>query len=264
MLMRVAILSAVAVAASACTTGFDRPDGATDTRTDPDTTTDAAETTGPRCGYGMVDCDADHVCETPEGTCSFDTGAIGTCVEIPDPCDGTPDPECGCDGVTYQNPCHRRQARQDLAHRGECEVPRCGPSLPGCPGETFCEYPAAMCVHIGAMDGECVAPPTGCTGTDPQCGCDGATYADPCERLEAGMALDHPGACGTSCTRDEDCGPSWFCDMKDCDPGTTFCVPVPEDCPDIDLPVCSCDGVDFMNDCFRRHNHASFHHLGPC
>lgn len=265
-----------AAAMLACTTSFRKDDDArtdapVDTPVDPtgDTPVDAPADTpvdSPSgCGPGLPDCPPGHLCETPEGVCNTDEGAVGTCVRIPTGgCEEIWAPECGCDGLTHDNSCFRRQSGADLLHVGECDTGGCGPGLPDCPTGHMCEVPPHMCVHLGEMTGECVPIAHGCTDDAPECGCDGTTYANRCDRMDAHMALDHPGPCGGPCATDGDCGDGAFCDMIGCDGSMLICVPVPDTCPDIDLPVCSCDGRNFANDCLRRRGHASFGYLGHC
>jgi hypothetical protein len=108
----------------------------------------------------------------------------------------------------------------DMATTG----PACGQRAGGtCPPNAFCEL-ASLC---GAADsgGSCVVIPGDCTGANskqPECGCDGVTYSNQCERRKSGISLSHAGACKTTKNACEVAG--GYCDPGDfvkptCKPG---------------------------------------------
>ncbi len=57
---------------------------------------------------------------------------------------------------------------------------------------------------------------------------------------------------GKSCTVNDDCGPSSFCERTACGDATGVCQVRPTFCDNALLPTCACDGVTFWNDCLRR------------
>jgi hypothetical protein len=68
-----------------------------------------------------------------------------------------------------------------------------------CPPNAFCE----MTSQCGAADsgGRCVVLPGDCSGANskqPECGCDGMTYPNQCERRKSGVSMLHAGACKTT------------------------------------------------------------------
>jgi Kazal-type serine protease inhibitor domain len=78
------------------------------------------------------------------------------------------------------------------AHVGEkCQIPgdSCGPAL-------WCEPPTDTCFLFNAT-GHCVRVPKGCPSqiVRPVCGCNGQTYGNDCQRLQAKEAKKHNGKC---------------------------------------------------------------------
>ena len=226
-------------------------------------------------GCAASECKPNAYCEPPPGVCGS-TPEVGTCAEVPQACPESFDPVCGCDGVTYDNDCFRRQGRTGLSHPGPCQSECTDAAGDGCPGGTFCDGLPGRC--DAPPDGTCVPIPTGCPdNVDPVCGCDGATYSNDCDRRAAGVRLDHRGACITACGFDPTvpevgtvCPDGSFCERPPglCDlvpaPIPGHCVPKPEACPEIFAPVCGCDGVTYGNDCERRAAGVDKQHDGEC
>lgn len=107
-----------------------------------------------------ADCLGGQYCSKPQ--CG---AAVGVCRQKPLSCDGNHAPECGCDGVTYFNPCLRRAAGVSFADVGLCENPRrCDTSLP-CAAGQFCARLAFMPQECGMnIAGTCwVLPDVQCT-----------------------------------------------------------------------------------------------------
>jgi hypothetical protein len=118
--------------------------------------------------------------------------------------------------------------------------------------------------------GVCVPRPAECPAIwAPVCGCDGVTYGSDCQRLQAGMELDHEGECATA----DVCGGSagfrcpdgLACDWSGCAPGAAgTCVTLPMPCPETWTPVCGCDGGTYANECRLLAANAGFDHDGVC
>ncbi len=140
-----------------------------------------------------------------------------------------------------------------------------------CPSEEisqprFCEKEPGECDLLG----ECRPRPLRCSRVfSPVCGCNDRTYDNECLAHKEGINVDYFGPCGDliACKSDSDCpdpeeddwkiepepalrAPLAFCQKADgdCD-GEGFCVFTPPSCPDIDLPVCGCDGTTYQNRC---------------
>lgn len=178
------------------------------------------------------------------------------------PPDGGPDPDVGPDAFPEAD-----TAPDAPADLPDDAVRVCGP-FPGgeCAEGEVCDVRSCS----EEASGVCVARPEGCPAVeDPVCGCDGATYANDCERLRAGAALDHAGACGsgTLCggIAGFRCPPGEVCDIHGCWPDASgTCVPSPGVCDTRFDPVCGCDGATYGNDCERLAAGAALDHEGAC
>jgi len=153
----------------------------------------APDAASPYCSTGS-DCGPTAYCHI-EGACIATGAKMGECKPRPDACDQVADPVCGCDGATYSNACMAHAAGVNVARKGACEG-ICGKAfyLPACKPTEVCDYQSC-----GAATGKCVPKPSpkDCLAMSGPvvCGCDNKTYATDCERLLAGVALSHTGAC---------------------------------------------------------------------
>lgn len=62
---------------------------------------------------------------------------------------------------------------------------------------------------------------------------------------------------GKPCSSNDDCAPIDFCEFHDCADVAGRCVHRPTLCDPIRAQVCSCGGVTYLNDCYRKLNGAA-------
>ncbi|MFX1517170.1 MAG: Kazal-type serine protease inhibitor domain-containing protein, partial [Promethearchaeota archaeon] len=176
-------------------------------------------------------------------------------------CPDVYDPVCGCDGITYGNPCEAALVGVNIAYEGEC-IPTCT-SNADCGVGQYCAKDPGDCEGIGI----CELQPVICPDVyDPVCGCDGITYGNACEAAAAGINVAYEGGCEIpTCTSNTDCGVGQYCAKEpgDCE-GSGTCEPRPEICPIIWDPVCGCDGMTYGNACVAAANGINVAHEGEC
>ena len=130
----------------------------------------------------------------------------------------------------------------------------------------YCSIVQGRCGDPDA-NGTCLPVPAQCPDTvKPVCGCDGNTYRNRCEAARARVSIAHQGACaGTPCFSEE-CGGGTFCawPVGVCEGEGGTCTPRPDACPDIDKPVCGCDGRTYGNECEAAAAGVSVRSEGEC
>lgn len=148
----------------------------------------------------------------------------------------------------------------DAGHDASADV---GPDawvLIPCSSAQPCDVGLYCVTPDGACDGDgyCEVTPREqtCPGFEPVCGCNGFSYENRCIAERNGIAIDHTGLCDgdAPCATDADCA-TGFCEKPDgvCGEGMGVCVrrPIGVFCAMFCAPQCGCDGVTYLNSCFR-------------
>ncbi len=144
-------------------------------------------------GIVGIPCGSGEFCKLPPGQCCCDFQGI--CTPIAEACPEYIDPVCGCDGMTYDNPCFAEMAGQSIDYWGPCRT-ACGPNGTPCLNGEFCKFPVGSCGTSGDP-GLCTPRPGACPDIwNPVCGCDDKTYGNECDADAAGVSLAHRGECG--------------------------------------------------------------------
>jgi hypothetical protein len=135
------------------------------------------------------ECEPDEYCEKTLGDCE----GTGVCMSRPQTCYPTGPPVCGCDGVDYPSPCvAAKGGGVSVNHEGECPPPSCQTN-------DDCDERDRCAKDVGVCDrgpGVCEPLPDTCMPSGgPVCGCDGVTYRDWCEAVEAKVNLAAEEAC---------------------------------------------------------------------
>lgn len=148
---------------------------------------------GGQCG-GFIGgrCAANEACIYADDTCNIADNQ-GMCQRTDVRCIAVNAPVCGCDGKTYQNRCIANNAGVSVEHEGSCND--CTNLNNTCLRGEFCNYNEGTC-SLRTKPGVCTEVPTSCPIVRaPVCGCNGKTYASPCEAQRAQIAIDHTGPC---------------------------------------------------------------------
>ncbi len=159
------------------------------------------------CGSrGLAPCADGFFCAWAEEAMCGATDRPGVCQPIPEICTREFRPVCGCDGNTYSNACTANASGVSVASAGECAPPTPGPGEEGgicggiagfvCNDGLVCDRSDQLSCDIADGAGVCTRPSEFCpTVYAPECGCNGVTYTNRCNRVGAGEPLAYDGTC---------------------------------------------------------------------
>lgn len=120
-------------------------------------------------GPNALPCADGFFCDWGSDLCNGDD-LFGACTPLPATCDGTDEPVCACNGMTYANACEAEKAGWDRSNVAACPAP---PGKFGC-GWRFCDEGAYCEKTLGggddADDYVCRALPAEC-GDPAECSC---------------------------------------------------------------------------------------------
>ena len=239
-----------------------------DTITEPDVGEDSSTPCPPvdLCLDGEIATDTDDdgcvdACMAPcEAACDcYDADAV-----FQKPCEEDC-PTCGNYWTCEENLCVA-QCGGVPAENAMCDESYCGGNA-DCDGGLFCQFPEQIC----SVYGTCAAKPAMCPPQFlPVCGCDGASYDNACLASQASTSVAFLGPCdpsteGTPCVNTVMCGDGAFCHFIDglC-ANTGFCEALPDSCPEVEAPVCACDGTTYGNACEAAVAGQSVSYDGAC
>jgi hypothetical protein len=201
-------------------------------------------------GLTGATCGKSQYCNHPAQTACGAGDQTGTCEPLPEACDASYAPVCGCDGKTYGNACSAAAAGVSVSASGECGL--------SCKNDTDCPIADCACLDTD-HDGQC-------ENTCPVFHCS----AGHCAMTTTSTDLQAGDACGglvpagaPSCAAGLFCQsqPGSLCGAADA-PG--ICVAVPNSCPNVSAPVCGCDGNTYQSACHATLAHAGILDVGAC
>lgn len=205
---------------------------------------------GASCGSETT-CSDNSGCQELEYCLKSTCGAAeGSCSLKPQMCPITPNPVCGCDGVTYNNACTAAASGANIDSTGAA----CA-TVTTCTSDADCTV--GFCFKYSceaAAEGTCETKPPFCLVIgDGVCGCDGNSYTNECLAKKAGVSVDPTGdACDATetCASNADCTSTQYCKKTTCGAAEGVCTAVSiKPCSDVEDAVCGCDGVVYPNAC---------------
>lgn len=231
-----------------------------------------------------LDCNVSDGSSCPDGEfCWGGCEGVGSCISAQDNCpQGETQWSCGCNGVNYSSPCMAHKFKVNIDHDGFCEGSNNPPAMCAGPDELLC--PADEHCNVLTCDADATGSCTGIfdpianvpgiiclPGEAQECGCDGVTYLNKCQRIKADVAKAKSGPCegkqtcnvengNTDCATGLVCvAPAGVCNgAGTCEPADFLCCLVNA------TKVCGCDGNTYGCMCSANKAGVPVLTVGPC
>ncbi len=213
--------------------------------------------------YCMGGCEGEGICMAKASGCD-DLGAGAV---------------CSCSNNTYASPCWAASSGANVDYAGSCEGSDTGPPQAcggdieePCPEGKHCDISGCDPANTGICQGIWQGPGVPgllCLPGDPaECGCDGVTYLNKCQRILADAAKDYVGACGENTCElgvEDDCGVGLYCSgpTGSCS-GAGSCLATSFLCLESGPAVCGCDGETYTSACHAHQKDVPLASLGEC
>merc|ERR1712238_71464 len=158
-------------------------------------------------------------CQVGNYACAEESDPEGRCAPEPEMCSRELAEVCGCDGITYPNPCLAYAAGVNIEKNEPCQEQsnwgeQCNfYNQDFCGNGLFCKIQNYYCKYEPNPAGVCRNKPEdmACTMSyEPVCGCDCNTYGNSCTAYAVGVNLYSNTPCPSKCEYPNEAGESFL------------------------------------------------------